>query len=77
MSSSPAECILVYIWWDFSRAKIDLRKTREREFATLDLKIDDSGIAESYARNIEGKNRGGRDDSCYNGLSRRSWKVKV
>ena len=36
MSSSPAECILVLIRWDFSCAQIDLRKARERELATLD-----------------------------------------
>ena len=45
----------------FSCAQIDLRKTRERELATLDEKSTSSGIAEpySYVRcNIEGKNRG-------------------
>ena len=34
----------------FSRAQIDLRKTRERELATLDEKSTSSGIAEHYAR---------------------------
>ena len=34
----------------FSCAEIDLRKTRERESATLDEKSTSSGIAEPYAR---------------------------
>ena len=34
----------------FSCAQIDLRKARERELATLDIKSTSSGIAEPYAR---------------------------
>ena len=34
----------------FSCAQIDLRKTRERELATLDEKSTSSGTAEPYAR---------------------------
>ena len=35
VSSSPAECILVYIYvGTFACAQIDLRKARERELAT-------------------------------------------
>ena len=44
----------------FSCARSDLRKAREREFATVDEKSTSSGIAGTYARiKIEGKNRGG------------------
>ena len=50
MSSSPAECILVSIRWEFSCPQIDLRKAGERELATLDERSTSSGIAESYAR---------------------------
>ena len=35
---------------NFSCAKIDLQKARERELATLDEKSTSSGIAEPYAR---------------------------
>ena len=48
--SNPPECILEQIRGDFSRAQIDLRKTRERELATLDEQPMSSGIAEPYAR---------------------------
>ena len=37
-------------WGFFSCTQIDLRKTRERELATLDEKSTSSGIAEPYAR---------------------------
>ena len=49
-SSSPPECILVYIRGDFSCAQIDLRKARERELAALDEKSTSSEITEPYAR---------------------------
>ena len=37
-------------WVFFSCAQIDLRKARERELSTLDVKSTSSGIAERYAR---------------------------
>ena len=37
-------------WGLFLVHKIDLRKARERELATLDEKTTSSGIAEPYAR---------------------------
>ena len=37
-------------WGLFFVHKIDLRKARERELATLDEKSTSSGIAEPYAR---------------------------
>ena len=51
MTSSPAECMLVEIRWDFFLcAQIYLRKARERELliATLDEKSTSNGIAERY-----------------------------
>ena len=36
--------------WGLFVAQIDVRKAREREFATLDEKSTSSGIAEPYAR---------------------------
>ena len=50
MSSSLLECILVKIRKDFFLCTIDLRKARERKFATFDEKSTSSGIAEPYAR---------------------------
>ena len=44
---------LLSSWYEirtFSCAQVDLRKAREREFATLDEKSTSSGIAEPYAR---------------------------
>ena len=79
VSSTPPPSAYSYKFvGTFSCAQIGLRKTRERELATLDEKSASSGIAEHYicAIKIEGKNRGGRDDTCDNGLSR-SWKVQV
>ena len=56
----------------FSCARIDLRKTRERELATLDERATSSGIAEPYAR----QKLKARDDTCDHDLSR-SWKVEL
>ena len=52
MSSNPPECMLVQTKFvgTFSCAQIDLRKTRERESATLDEKSTSSGIAEPDSR---------------------------
>ena len=50
MSSSPAECILVLIRWDFFLVHKLTCGKRESELATLDEKSTSSGIAEPYAR---------------------------
>ena len=40
----------ISLWGLFLDARIDLRKARERELATLDQKSTSSEIAEPYAR---------------------------
>ena len=47
---SPRLCTRRTNSWGLFLAQIDLRKTRERELATLDEKSTSSGIAERYAR---------------------------
>ena len=50
MSSSRPSAYSYKFVETFSCAQIGLRKTREREIATLDEKSTSSGIAEPYAR---------------------------
>ena len=46
---SPREQTRIHSWGLVYCARIDLRKARERELATLDEKSTSSGIAEPYA----------------------------
>ena len=55
----PSSAHLYNFVGTFPRAEIDLRKTRERELATLGEKSTSSGIAEPYARyNLKARNGG-------------------
>ena len=55
---------------------LQLRKARERELATVDENRRAVGMLNPMRDKIEGTYRGGRDDTCDHGLSRRSLRVK-
>ena len=59
MCLNPPECIHAKIPWDFFLCKNYLRKTRERELATLDEKPTSTRIAEPYARSLLKATTGG------------------
>ena len=60
MSSNPPECIFGLSRGEVSCAQIDVRKTRERELATIDEKSTSNGIAEPYARSKLKARTGGK-----------------
>ena len=75
VGSSLTDCMLVR--GTFSCIKIDWRKARERELATLNENRRAVGMLKPMRDKNKGTHRGGRrDDTCDHGLSRRSQRVK-